>query len=113
VAEKLEAIVLLGEQNSRMKDFYDIHFLATTEEFNEKTLRQAIRATFNRRMTPLPKAIPESFAQDFATLKQNQWSAFLNRNNLQSTPSDFSEILAEIRNRLPVDWSRLNASDDA
>jgi len=113
VAEKLEAMVLLGEQNSRMKDFYDIHFLATTEEFNAKTLRQAIRATFNRRKTPLPNTTPESLTQEFATLKQNQWSAFLNRNNLQSTPSDFSEILAQIRNRLPVDWTRLNGLEDA
>jgi predicted nucleotidyltransferase component of viral defense system len=35
VAEKLEAMVLLGEQNSRMKDFFDIHFLVTTEEFSK------------------------------------------------------------------------------
>jgi hypothetical protein len=30
VAEKLEAIVSLGMLNSRMKDFYDIWFLART-----------------------------------------------------------------------------------
>jgi predicted nucleotidyltransferase component of viral defense system len=76
VAEKLEAMVLLGEQNSRMKDFYDIHFLATTEEFDEKTLHQAIKATFNRRKTPIPNAVPESLTQGFATQKQTQWSAF-------------------------------------
>jgi hypothetical protein len=113
VAEKLEAMVLLGEQNSRMKDFYDIHFLATTEEFDTKVLHQAIRATFSRRKTPLPSTVPESLTQDFATLKQDQWSAFLNRNNLKTTPSDFSEILAQIRNRLPVDWNRLNAFEDS
>ncbi len=26
IAEKLEAMVMLGEQNSRMKDFFDVHF---------------------------------------------------------------------------------------
>ncbi|HEY5704870.1 MAG TPA: nucleotidyl transferase AbiEii/AbiGii toxin family protein [Terrimicrobiaceae bacterium] len=55
VAEKLEAMVLLGEANSRMKDFYDLWFLSRTFEFDGPTLVGAIRATFNRRKTPLPR----------------------------------------------------------
>ncbi|MFM8764913.1 MAG: nucleotidyl transferase AbiEii/AbiGii toxin family protein, partial [Spartobacteria bacterium] len=38
IAEKLEAIVLLGETNSRMKDFYDLWFLSREFEFDGNTL---------------------------------------------------------------------------
>jgi hypothetical protein len=38
VAEKLEAMVLLGEANSRMKDFYDLWFLSQHFEFDGNTL---------------------------------------------------------------------------
>lgn len=33
VAEKLEAMISLGVTNSRMKDFYDVHWLAGSSEF--------------------------------------------------------------------------------
>ena len=48
IAEKVEAMVTLGLGNSRMKDFFDIWYLARTFEFDEATLRAAIRATFSR-----------------------------------------------------------------
>jgi predicted nucleotidyltransferase component of viral defense system len=41
VAEKLEAIVNLGMVNSRMKDFYDIWFLARTFPFQSEALGAA------------------------------------------------------------------------
>jgi predicted nucleotidyltransferase component of viral defense system len=43
VAEKLEAIVSLGMLNSRMKDFYDIWFLARSFPFEARSL--AARST--------------------------------------------------------------------
>jgi hypothetical protein len=47
IAEKLEAIVSLGMPNSRMKDFFDIWFLARTFPFAAGTLGQqsALRLT--------------------------------------------------------------------
>jgi len=42
VAEKLEAIVSLGMLNSRMKDFYDIWFLARTFPFQAEALGAAL-----------------------------------------------------------------------
>jgi hypothetical protein len=51
IAEKLEAMVSLGEANSRMKDFYDIHFLSLHYAFDGDILRQAIAATFAVRRT--------------------------------------------------------------
>lgn len=57
-AEKLEAAVVLGDRNSRIKDFFDLHFLATRFEFDRATLTEAIRRTFARRRTPIPSEPP-------------------------------------------------------
>ncbi|CDX38151.1 hypothetical protein MPLDJ20_220072 [Mesorhizobium plurifarium] len=54
VAQKLQAIVLLGQANSRMKDFYDLLALSRLFAFEGGSLIQAIRATFERRDTLLP-----------------------------------------------------------
>ena len=53
VAEKFEAMVKLGQLNSRMKDFFDIHLLARQFEFDGNTLQEAIAKTFARRQTPI------------------------------------------------------------
>ena len=54
VAEKLQAMVVLGIANSRMKDFYDIAHLAGHFAFDGSLLSEAIRATFERRRTSIP-----------------------------------------------------------
>ena len=58
MAEKLEAMVVLGDRNSRIKDFFDLHHLASRFEFDRATLSEAIRRTFTRRRTPIPAAEP-------------------------------------------------------
>lgn len=99
VAEKFEAMVKLGITNSRMKDFFDVWFLARRFEFDETTLHQAIHATFARRLTvignQLPYPLTDGFAKDSA--KQTQWSAFLRRNGLTGAPSNFEEVIEAIR----------------
>ena len=49
IAEKLEAMYKLGELNSRMKDFYDIWFLARQFTFDREVLKKAIQLTFYNR----------------------------------------------------------------
>lgn len=98
VAEKFEAMVKLGIANTRMKDFYDIWFIARRFEFDGPTLRSAIDATFARRQTnlpPLPEALSDAFAND--PTKQGQWAAFLRRNGLIGPPGRFGEIVAVLR----------------
>lgn len=58
VAEKLEALVVLGARNSRIKDFFDLHMLATTFAFDRRELGEAVRRTFGRRGTPVPSTAP-------------------------------------------------------
>jgi hypothetical protein len=65
IAEKLEAIVSLGIRNSRIKDFFDIDFLARTEQFDRETLVEAIRRTFAQRSTPIPTDAPIGLTPEF------------------------------------------------
>ncbi len=80
IAEKFQAMVYLGEINSRMKDFYDVWWLATHFAFEGPLLSRAIRETFQRRGTALP-VDPVAITGAFAALpgKQTQWSAFIRR----------------------------------
>ncbi len=56
VVEKLQALVALGQLNSRMKDFFDLWAISETFDFAGSTLTQAIRgnvrATRNNHSTP-------------------------------------------------------------
>lgn len=49
VAEKLDAILFFMEASSRMKDFYDIYYLAISKNFDGEILKDAIYTTFNNR----------------------------------------------------------------
>ena len=90
VAEKFEALSSLGIANSRMKDYFDLWVLACHTEFDGEILRQAVRATFDRRNTTLsdqaPFGLTKAFAQD--TQKQVQWQAFLRKNKLDALTLD-------------------------
>jgi len=94
VAEKLEALVLLGKANSRMKDFYDLWFLSRRFPFDGNTLSAAITATFQRRKTPLPKETPSGLRREFAELKAVQWNAFLRKSHLEGT--ELEDVLSAI-----------------
>ncbi|MDO8775936.1 MAG: nucleotidyl transferase AbiEii/AbiGii toxin family protein [Burkholderiaceae bacterium] len=79
VAEKFQAMVMLGLANSRMKDFYDVWILSRSYDFDEDRLSRAIAATFERRGTAIPFDAPVALTQTFATDtgKQRQWAAFV------------------------------------
>jgi len=101
VAEKLEAMVQLGMQNSRMKDFFDLHLLANGAEFAGPILVDAISATFTRRKTPLPSDdVPLALTDGFANQPEKpiQWSAFLKRNRLDAP--DLASVIIMLRDFL-------------
>ncbi len=76
IAEKLEAMVKLGELNSRMKDFFDIWTLARNQPFDSVALGKAIDATFRRRGTSLdPDAVCFQRSFGASESKQAQWRA--------------------------------------
>jgi len=90
IAEKLQAAVSLGINNSRMKDFYDLHWLLTNLNFNGKILTEAVRNTFTRRATAMPKEAPIAFTNEFSANEQKivQWNAFLRKGRLPSLKLD-------------------------
>ena len=65
VAEKLEAMVVLGDRNSRIKDFFDLHHLASRFEFDRAILAEAVRRTFERRRTPIPAKEPIGLTRQY------------------------------------------------
>lgn len=65
VAEKLEAMVVLGDRNSRIKDFFDLHHLASRFEFDRATLAEAVQRTFARRRTPVPVVAPVALTREY------------------------------------------------
>jgi len=99
IAEKFQAMVELGINNSRMKDFFDLSMLADTFDFDGDTLCRAIAATFKRRQIALPNEVPLALTPDFANdqNKQIQWQAFLNKNRLQPGNADFGAVIETIR----------------
>jgi hypothetical protein len=90
VAEKLHAMVVLGMNNSRMKDFFDLAVIAKTSELDGATLVSAIRATFARRNTPLPTSVPAALTAEFSSnpIKAQQWRAFVTKAGLQRISLD-------------------------
>lgn len=79
IAEKFQAMVMLGLANSRMKDFYDVWILSRSDDFDESRLARAIKATFERRGTAIPLDEPEALSPTFANdvAKRRQWASFV------------------------------------
>ncbi len=86
IAEKYQAMVMLGRTNSRMKDFFDLAVIAQRTELDGATLAVAIAATFARRTTALPTERPMALTKEFSedAAKLRQWQAFLNKNRIEA-----------------------------
>jgi predicted nucleotidyltransferase component of viral defense system len=99
IAEKFHTMVDRGLTNSRMKDFYDIWFLARNFPFEGVLLENAIRATFARRRTDLPNGLPFALSSAFAgaPAKQVQWKAFITRTSTASGALDLPAVVDQIR----------------
>ena len=78
VAEKFQAMVALGLVNSRMKDYYDLWVIIRTFDIDRSRLARAISATFARRRTSIPDAVPDGLSRTFAedVVKRQQWEVF-------------------------------------
>ena len=77
VAEKLDAILSLMDFSTRMKDYYDICYLAEHFDFSGSTLHEALQKTFANRHREF--SVPQfaqmlSFASD--EMMQRKWTAF-------------------------------------
>ena len=51
LAEKFETAITRGVANSRMRDFYDIYILTTTQDINKEIFSEALKKTVEKRHT--------------------------------------------------------------
>jgi len=96
IAEKFQAIVSLGNANSRMKDFYDIYALLNSFNFQSDILAQAIKETFDNRKTSFD--IITAFEDDFITdqYRRRMWASFLKAKNVLSV-IELEEVISKIK----------------
>jgi len=93
IAEKFHAMVRLGELNSRMKDFFDVLVLLSSERFEGEILAGALSATFKARQTSFKKELPLSLREEFFLMpkKERQWIGFLRKIESKNKP-EFREV---------------------
>ncbi|MBO4243190.1 MAG: nucleotidyl transferase AbiEii/AbiGii toxin family protein [Clostridiales bacterium] len=79
IAEKFEAVVSLGYDNSRFKDFYDIYILSNSCDFDGNELKEAVRETFEYRHTTLSEivAFEDGYGED--PVRRMRWQAFIKK----------------------------------
>ena len=96
IAEKIDAILSLMEFSSRMKDYYDIYYIANKFNFDGKVLTEALKKTFANRehiftVEQFEQVI--GFADDDAM--QKKWKAFVRK--IDAKTDDYSTVLNTIK----------------
>ena len=96
VAEKIDAILSLMEFSNRMKDYYDIYYLANKFEFDGVTLTEALKKTFeNRNHNFTIEQFEQMLEFDSDDAMQKKWKAFIKKINTKS--DDFETVLKTIK----------------
>lgn len=92
LAEKFEAMISLGEDNSRMKDFFDVYMILQAHAIHDSLLQEAIHQTFKNRKTAYSNP-PALFSSTFSQSEKRalMWSQFLKKLQF-NTPLTFSEV---------------------
>ena len=113
IAEKFQAMVMLGRANSRMKDLYDIWVLSRTHEFKGDGLARAIAATFKRRKTEIPSQPPDALSSAFAegAAKIQQWNSFVA--DVAFQPRTLADVVKDLAAFLMPHAAAARASDGA
>ena len=99
LAEKLETIMARGTLNTRMRDFYDVHVIATQEKYRLNVLREAFLVTSRRRHTSQMigemRSILNIVAQDEAMRKL--WGNYV-RDSFFVENLTWDEVMQSVRN---------------
>lgn len=96
IAEKLDAILSLMEFSSRMKDYYDIYYLANKFDFDGATLTKALKKTFeNRGHSFTVEQFEQVMSFDDDAAMQKKWKAFTRK--IDTKTDDYSTVLKTIK----------------
>ena len=106
IAEKFDALLQRMELTSRMKDIYDIYYLATMFDFDGRALQQAIFETLQNRGTDYDKT---SFDRVIALAEDNniqvRWRQYLRR--MKMPELDLKEVMPVIDRFLRPVWEAI------
>jgi predicted nucleotidyltransferase component of viral defense system len=106
VAEKFDAMLQRMELTSRMKDYYDLYFIAHNFDFDGRKLQEAIMQTLQNRGTDYDRSSFYeiiSFSGNDAMLVK--WRQFLRRTKLPNV--EFSEVTALLNTFLGGIWNAI------
>ena len=105
VAEKFQAMIELSENNSRMKDFYDLYTLLYDKTIDDVLLEKAIHATLKNRETVYEENHP-LFSDDFSTNPRFQmlWKGFMKK--IGKTEPDFETVIHLTKEKLFPFWEK-------
>ena len=96
VAEKFQTVISRGILNSRMKDYYDLYYLITYQEFSKENLKNAIEKTFEKRDTNIKsinKVIDELEKSEFV---KELWTSY-SKKYQYAKGIEFEKVLGSIR----------------
>lgn len=105
VAEKFDAILSLMEFSSRMKDYYDLYYLANKFDFEGATLTKALKKTFENRGHQFTVEQFEqvmTFGNDDAM--QKKWKAFCRK--IDTKTDDYDTVLKTIKTFLTEPFTK-------
>lgn len=104
IAEKIDAILCLMEFSSRMKDYYDIYYIANKFDFDGKVLSEALRKTFaNREHSFIVEQFEQVMTFDSDDAMQKKWKAFIRK--IDTKTDDYSTVLKTIKDFLSMPFS--------
>lgn len=99
IAEKIDAILNLMEFSSRMKDYYDIYYLANKFDFDGVVLTEALKKTFeNRGHVFAVEQFEQVMAFENDEAMQKKWKAFCRK--IDTKTDSYSTVLRTIRSFL-------------
>lgn len=106
VAEKFDAMLQRMELTSRMKDYYDLYFIAHTFDFDGRKLQEAIMQTLQNRGTDYDR---NSF-DEIINFSENdimlvKWRQFIRRTKLPNI--EFNEVTALLNTFLGGIWNAI------
>lgn len=96
IAEKIDAILSLMEFSSRMKDYYDIYYIANKFDFDGNILTEALRKTFtNREHAFTIEQFEQVMDFDNDDAMQRKWKSFVRK--IDTKTDNYSTILKTIK----------------
>ena len=103
VAEKLDAILDLMQLSSRMKDYYDLYYIASKFDFDGSVLVEAMRKTFaNRGRSFTLVQFEEMLEFDLDPGFQKKWQQFVKKKKIEA--DDYSTVMQVIKEFLEMPY---------